>query len=327
MKKFSKLICIVLCLVLAVSMTGCGAKDNEKIVIGYSVQSMENAYFVSVIDGMKKAAEELGIELVISDAAADASKHIDHIENFSAQEVDAIIISPVDEEAPRNAVENVVKEGIPVISFTQLVKGSSAFYGLEEYDFGYSGGSIAGDWLNEKEADGTIDEILNDEGEIEVCVIRYDVVASLIARGDGLKDGLTETYTGDKPIKFVLEQDAADASNGMKVAETALTSNPDTCIVLGINDSSALGAYEAFAADSSKNADNSCITGLDCLPEAVVKIAGNTIFKGTVDIDPVAQGRRVLEICLEVIENGPIADKEISKLKRVDKKNIGEYIK
>jgi ABC-type sugar transport system substrate-binding protein len=317
-------------LMLMSSLTAQGTQETGKekqMVIGYSVQSMENDYFVSVVNGMKEEAQKKNVKLIVCDAASDAAKHIDHIENFINQGIDGIIISPVDEEVPVNAVAEAIAAGIPVVAANQPVKGASAFYGIDEHTYGYTGGGIAGKWLNEKEADGTIESLLDEDGCIDVCVIRQDFVTSCIPRGDGLKDGLEDTYTGKHPIKYVLESSGNDAAKGMKIAEAALTSNPATCIVLAINDSTALGAYEVFMADSSKNADNVCITGLDALPEALEKIAGNTMYKGTVDIQPKQEGADMLDICLDVIANGPIAEKIEMSMKAVDKDDISDYIK
>ena len=110
-----KVLVLLLALCLILGLAG-GALAEEEITVGYTVQSMENAYFVSIVDGMKAAAKDRGINLIVSDAAADASKHINHIEDFIAQGVDAIIISPVDQEAPVDAVKQAQEAGIPVIS-------------------------------------------------------------------------------------------------------------------------------------------------------------------------------------------------------------------
>ena len=72
---------LTLCLVLS-----CAAMA-EGLTVGYTVQSMENAYFVSIVEGMKAAAKDRGINLIVADAAADASKHINHIDDFVAQGV------------------------------------------------------------------------------------------------------------------------------------------------------------------------------------------------------------------------------------------------
>ncbi|GAB1482717.1 substrate-binding domain-containing protein [Treponema sp.] len=304
-----------------------GAKDSMKkeVVIGYTVQSMENDFFVSVVQGMKDHAAELGIKLIVADAAADASKHIDQINNFIAQDVDAILISPVDQTAPETAVKRAVDAGIPVVSLNQLVKGSSASLLMKEYEYGFMGGTIAGKWLNAKESDGSISKILNKKGEIEVAVVRYDTIASLIDRSEGLKQGITKNYTGKKKINFVFEQDGADSAAGLKIAETAYTANPDISIFVCINDSSALGVFEAASAISGKNKDNTCIVGLDGLPQALKYISQNTMYKGTVDLSPVKLGGDGLDLALEVIQKGPIAEPRMPTMKMVTIENIADY--
>ena len=63
MKKILGLL-LALCLVLGLSGS---VFAEEGITVGYTVQSMENAYFVSIVDGMKAAAKDRGINLIVSD--------------------------------------------------------------------------------------------------------------------------------------------------------------------------------------------------------------------------------------------------------------------
>lgn len=319
-----KTLAALLCLLMLLSLS-LGA-FAEELTIGYTVQSMENAYFVAIVDGMKKAAEERGINLIVSDAAADASKHINAIEDFIAQDVDAIIISPVDQEAVVDAVKDAQAAGIPVVSLDQKVTGSDAFYGIYEFDYGHMGGEIAGNWLNEKEAAGQIEDVLNDEGKIEVVVARYDLIKSVIDRAEGLKAGIKDTYKGDKEIVFVYEQNAANADEGFTLAETALTANPDISVFICINDSGALGIYEACLQHTDHTPENTCIVGLDALEEPLKLIAQNTMYKGTVDIQPGAKGGEVLDIVKKVLESGPIEEQIVYSMKAVTMENISEYV-
>ena len=319
-----KILVIMLALCLAIGMAS--SAMAEELTVGYTVQSMENAYFVSIVEGMKAAAKDRGINLIVSDAAADASKHINHIEDFIAQEVDAIIISPVDQEAPVDAVKAAQAAGIPVISLDQEVKGSDAVFGISEYEYGYMGGKIAGEWLNEKEADGTITDVLSENGTIETVIVRYDMIKSVIERAEGLKAGLSETYTGEYEIEIVYEQNAANADEGFNLAETALTANPEIAIFVCINDSSALGVYEACLLHKEHTPANTCIVGLDALPEPLRLISEDTMYKGTVDIQPGQKGADVLDIVADVLENGPIAEKIIYEMAPVTKANIADYV-
>lgn len=344
-----KLCSLLLCTVMALSLMACGTKkapqenqpaeasesaenddqaaqtEDKPLKIGYTVQSMENAYFVSIVEGMKAAAKEQGIDLIVSDAAADASKHINQIEDFISQDVDAIIISPVDQKAPADAIKKAQEQGIPVISLDQKAEGSEAFFGISEEEFGRMGGVVAGNWLNDKESDGSIDDIVNDKGQIEVVVVRYDTISSVILRADGLKKGLEETYTGDKEIAYVYEQNAADAAGGYQIAETALTSNPGVSVFICINDSSALGVYEACLSQKSHNAENTCIIGLDALPEALKLISEDTMYKGTVDIKPGQKGAEVFDVVRDVLANGAKEEQIVYNMVTVTKENIGEY--
>ncbi|GAA0807173.1 substrate-binding domain-containing protein [Faecalicatena orotica] len=341
MKK--KVLSVLIAAAMVLTMGGCGLvktsddapdkggtstkkeEDGGTIKVGYTVQSMENAYFVSIVEGMKAAAKEKGIDLVVADAAADASKHISQIEDFVSQGVDAIIISPVDQEAPADAVKKAQDAGIPVISLDQEVKGSDAFFGIDEEEYGRLGGELAGKWLNEKESDGTIDEIVNDADEIEVVVVRYDQIPSVIKRAEGLKKGLEDTYTGDKKINYVYEQNAADADTGYNLSETALTTNPKVSMFICINDSSALGVYESCLTHKEHTPDNTCIIGLDALPEALKLVSQDTMYKGTVDIKPAEKGADVLDLVKDVLENGPKSEMIVYDMSQVTKDNIGDY--
>lgn len=316
------LVSVLLCLMLLATSTGLA----EELTIGYTVQNMQNAYFVSVVESMKAAAKERGIDLIVADAGGDAVKHVNHIEDFIAQDVDAIIISPVDQEAPADAVKAAKEAGIAVVSLDQEVSGSDAYYGADDYDLGYMAGTIAGNWLNGKLDDGTIEDVLNSEGAIEVVIVRYDIIKSVIRRGDALKDSLLATYKGDHEIRFVYEQNAASADEGFNLAETALTANPEIALFLCINDSSALGVYEACLLRKEHTPDNTCIVGVDSLPEALKLISENTMFKGTVSNSPDTKGDETLDIVMQVLENGPIEGRIPFKLKGVDASNIAEYI-
>lgn len=319
-----KILATILTLCLLAGFTVAAAE--ESLTIGYTVQSMENAYFVAIVEGMQAAAKDQGINLIVSDASADAAKHINHIEDFISQGVDAIIISPVDQEAPADAVKEAQAAGIPVISLDQKVTGSDAFYGISEHEYGYSGGKIAGEWLNEKEANGTIEDVLDDEGKIEVVVVRYDMIKSVIDRAEGLKDGLMETYTGEHEIVFVYEQNAASADEGYNLAETALIANPEISVFICINDSGALGVYEACLLHKENTPDNTCIVGLDALEEPLRLISEDTMYKGTVDIQPGKKGAEVLDIVRQVIENGPIEEQIVYAMSPVTKANIADYV-
>lgn len=88
---------------------------TEGLVFGVAHCVMGEQYWEADVVGMKKAADELGIELIVQGAQSDPSKQVEQIENFIAQEVDAIICSPVDVNAILTSVAKCNEAGIPFI--------------------------------------------------------------------------------------------------------------------------------------------------------------------------------------------------------------------
>ncbi len=285
-------------------------EEKKTLKIGYTVQNLANPYFVAVTQGVKDYCEENNIEVTIHDAKGDASAHINAIENFIAQNVDAIMISPVDQIALEPIVKKAQEAGIPVICVNQNVEGSSALIALNEYDYGFAGGIIAGEWMK---------ETLGGKGKAAVLI--YPEIISLIDRGNGLKEGLLSVCPD---VEIIGEQSAAVPEKGMAAAETFLQTNPDLNIILGINDAGALGAYETFAA-AGKTKDSAAIVGLDATEEAINKIKEGGMYVGTVDIDPYGTGRLGVETTLKVLESGPIAETVKIQMVPVTKANIGQY--
>jgi ABC-type sugar transport system substrate-binding protein len=253
---------------------------------------------------MKAAAKDRGVDLIVSDAAADASKHVSHIEDFIAQGVDAIIISPVDQEAPVDAVKAAKEAGIVVVSLDQEVRGSDAFYGIDEFEYGHMGGVIAGEWLNSKDADGTIDEVLDADGKIEVVVARYDMIKSVIDRAEGLKAGIVDAYTATtKSVRLRAER--RQRRRGLQPGRNRADRQPEISVFICINDSGALGVYEPACSTRSTPRPTPASWALDALEEPLKLISEDTMYKGTVDIQPAQKGGEVLDIVEKVIASAP----------------------
>ena len=80
-------------------------KATDDIKIGMSVSTLNNPFFVTLTDGAKEKAKELG-ELTVVDAQDNASKQASDVEDLIQQNVDLIIINPTDSAAVASAVES-----------------------------------------------------------------------------------------------------------------------------------------------------------------------------------------------------------------------------
>ena len=110
-----KVLALVLCLVMAVSMAGCcrividGEESSAQITakgsIGLSVSTQNNPFFVTLVEGAKKQASAMGVQLTVADAGDDAAKQTSDIEDLVASGISVLIVNPVDSDAVTGAVE------------------------------------------------------------------------------------------------------------------------------------------------------------------------------------------------------------------------------
>ncbi len=285
---------------------------KKKISVAQTVIDLSNVYFVSLSEGVKAACQERGFTYTLNDGKSDAATQIAAIENFIVQGVDVLIVTPVDPKALESVLAEAKKAGMTIINCNQEVATKDAFIRVPEYDYGYTAGKIAADWIKANVKGRTA----------KVAVLNRPVSEQLVQRSDGFKNGVTENSNA----QIVAVQTANTAELGLKAAETILQNYPDIDGFVCQNDTAGLGVYEALVA-AGRKPGSAFITSVDGLPKAFEKIAENGIFVGTVDSNPRGMGALAVETAVKVMESGPITKEINPPMIPVTVKNVGEYLK
>ena len=116
MKKILALVLVALLVLAGAAMAE--AKAGEGLYIGVVYKQSGNAYFQASVDGVAKAAEELGFTFEHDgpdDGSSDGAIRI--IENFISKGVDALVISANDPDALVDVCTQAMEEGIKVVSY------------------------------------------------------------------------------------------------------------------------------------------------------------------------------------------------------------------
>lgn len=310
-KMLSVLIVLLLLAPLAMFASGKSEAETKAVKMGYTTMDLANPYFVAVVNGVKDRAAELGVNITIHDAKSDAAGQVTAIENFIAQRMDAIIVSPIDPRACEHLVDLAHADDIPFINPHQLIIGNDANINLNDFDYGYAGGTIAGEF------------IANELGGVaEVAILGFPQMEALIDRANGIKAGILAKAP---KAKIVAEVSANTPEQGMRAAETIMQAHPNVQVICGTNDAGALGAMEAIRA-MGRDSDKFGVFGLDATGEALDKMKEEgSIYRGTVDIDPYGTGKLIVDVALQVIESGPIADMVKIPMIPVTAANIANY--
>lgn len=230
------------------------AEEARDITIATITYSNEIEWFFILDQNYRDVAAELGIELVQVDAEMDPQTQVDLIEQMTQRGVDAILISPVDPQVIRAAVQDALDAGIIVLIQGQereTVPWSTANFGYDEAQMGTLTGEIAAAGVKDKFPDAT---------ELKVAVLGDPGWASSVIRMDGAKQALMDNLPG-VDIDFVLDHVlGVTIETATNVIESALQQHPDLRTVVGINDDAAIGAVGAMQS-AGIDISEACIAG------------------------------------------------------------------
>lgn len=283
-KTLALLVILVFCITL---LAGCGgsqqpAPQTKKPVIGLSISTLNNPFFVDLRDGAKAAADASGMELVIMDAQNDAGKQLSNIENMIQQKVSVIIVNPVDSKAVVPGIEAANKANIPVITVDRGAAGGKVVSFIASDNV--AGGKMAGQYIVDK---------LGGKG----AVVELEGIPGTSAANDRGK-GFNEAAKAAAGIRIAAKQPADfDRAKGMKVMENVLQANPQIQAVFAHNDEMALGALEAIKAAKRSGI---MIVGFDATADAVKAVNDGTLA-ATVAQKPKEMGKISVETAKKIL--------------------------
>ena len=310
MKKLAALL-MTTAIVGASVLTGCGKddakeakSDDDKIVIGLSMNTQTNPFFVDVKDGVQKAADEKGIELHITDAQDDPTIQMKDVENLITKQPDAIIIDTCDSDAIVASVEACNEAGIPVFTMDREANGGEVVAHIG-YD-AVKSGKIAGQYL--------VDTLGGKGNIVEIQGIMGTNVAK--NRSDGFNSIIKE----NPDMKIVACQVANfDRAQAMSVMENILQANDHIDGLYCANDEMLLGALEAI--EGAGRLDEITMIGCDAIDETIEMIKNEKV-EATIAEPPFFLGKAILNTAYdylqgEEVEATVILDNELVTLDNV----------
>ena len=88
--------------------------------LGVSMALFDDNFLTSVRTNMKARAQERQVSIQFEDAQNDIGRQLNQVQNFIAQKVDAIIITPVDTDATPKMTHLAARAGIPLIYVNRM---------------------------------------------------------------------------------------------------------------------------------------------------------------------------------------------------------------
>jgi len=212
------------------------------------------------------AAKHPNLKVVFKDAQNDSLRQRAQVEEFLAEHVDLLIISPKEAAPLTKPVAEVFRQKIPVIVLDRAVEGEefTTFIGADNRRIGREAGKL-------------VQKLLGDKGNI---VELEGLMTSTPGqdRHNGFREGVD--LAGHSGLKVVFEADMAWLEpNARREMESALAANKKIDLVYAHNDPGAHGAY--LAAKAAGREHEMKFVGIDALPQEGVRYVKEGVLDAT----------------------------------------------
>lgn len=289
------------------------APDNSDITVGFVGMTLNNEFHITVANGAREKAKELGINIDVQagDQHASAAAQLAIIENMIANGVNGIVLVPSSSEGLETALRKCKEAGIPVVNADTLLNAEVLknvdlkvpFYGTDNYQ----GAKLAGEYVKANMPAGTVTAILTGiEGHQNAA-----------DRRNGFIDG-----AGDA-VKVVAEQTANwEVDQGYTAAQNIISANPDLQLIFASNDGMGIGALRAV--QEAGKQDQIKIIGFDAVSEALNLVESGE-FMCTVAQFPAEMGILGVENVVKMIKGETPAEYIDTGCKLILKENVAEH--
>ncbi|MEJ7755374.1 MAG: substrate-binding domain-containing protein [Nocardioidaceae bacterium] len=301
---------IALAATTLLAFTGCGRGEDEASS-GQSatlvMSTLNNPFFVSVADGAKDGADDLGIELSVENANNSDQTALDLTIDAVTQDPDVLIIDPVSSEGGAAMVKQANQASVPVMAFDRRpASGDLAnFIGYDAIAAGREGAKSLAEAIGEK---GTVVEI---QGIMGTNVAQD--------RSEGFQEEIG-SYPG---IEVVATQAAEfDRGQALDVMTNILQANPDIDGVYAANDEMALGVVAAL--ESRGLTGKVQVVGNDGIADALAAVAAGDMYSTHAE-SPYALGKEVIKIADAIASGDAPSEDEVLQGTLVKKADVPDY--
>jgi ABC-type sugar transport system substrate-binding protein len=221
----------------ALLLAACGGRPathdaTKKPKIGV-VLMQQDQFFRLNEAGMRAAADEAGVDLRVQSAAGALDKEVAIVETFTAQRVDAVVVSPLSREGSVPALRRAHEAGIHIVTYNNTLAGNIAAYSIasDQRSLGAASGRAARAFIETKL-----------HGNARVALIGF--ASQLPEQGGARQEGFKSELRSLPGVTIVAEQDAWEAAQATTAVSELLAKRPD--VVWAANEGGTVGAVVAI---------------------------------------------------------------------------------
>lgn len=279
-------------------------KAAKDLKLGVSISTTNNPYFVAMKDGLDKFAGEKKVSLKVADAQDDAARQADDIQNFISQNVDAILINPVDSKAVVSSIKAANSANIPVILIDRGSEGGDVLTTVTSDNV--EAGKMAAEFV--------VKELGEKAKAFELSGVPG--ASATVDRGKGFNK-IAKTK-----LDILSSQSANfDRAKALNTAQNMIQGHKDVQVIFAQNDEMALGAAQAVKSAGLKDI---LIVGIDGQPDAHDAIKNGDIT-ATIAQQPAKMGEIAIQAAIDHYQGKKVKKTTVSPIYLVTKETVDQY--
>lgn len=282
--------------------------QTEKLVVGVAHADFKDPWLGFLLSGVKEyEAEHKEMKAIYSDAGNDSNKQIEQAEALIEQDVDSMMVIPVDMVAAELILEKAKRADIPVVLVNrESLETKSAYVGSDALAFG-------------KMQMEEVAKRLGGKGNVAIMNGQIGHPAQK-QRTEGNKQ-VIERY---KNMYVILEGTAGwNREQGKALMQSWLQSGQKIDAVVANNDEMAIGAIQA--AEEAGKLGDIVFAGIDGTPDALAYVKAGKLA-ATVFQDAKGQGQGGIEAAVKLAKGEQVKETTYVEEELVVKENAGMYI-
>ena len=308
-----KLISVLLCVAMVATMLiGCGsssseesseeateetteAKDLADCKIGLSIHFKTDDYGVICSEGFEQACKDAGVgEYTVLDANSDASKQLSDIESFIAGGYDAIVVSPVDDQAVKDVINKAYDKGIKVVTITYVP------------DANVTSNIAAGNYDLSSEVCEKLCEAMDYKGKVALM----DITTNLWRTNQRLQ-AFQDVIAQYPDMEVVAVEKKMTPDEAKTAAENLITANPDLGGIFGTFSNV---QYGAAAACKDAGRDDIVVGGVDA-DMSILELMKDGWVKAAAAQFPDSHGILGAEAAIKALQGEEVEDEYLAEYK------------
>jgi len=255
--------------------SGVEAVDLKGAKIGFSQSEPDSASFrAAETQSLKDAAADAGAELVVTNANNELPKQISDIQDLLNQDVQILVVAPVNSDGLDPALSAAADAGVPVVTIDRKVTTAPCedyltFLGSDFVDQG-------------KRSADALAKVTDSKANVAVLLGPSGNNVT-----DGRQKGFVDQVEAEYPDITIVAQQTANASRseGQDVTAQLLQSNPDIDAIYAFNDEEGLGAMTAISDAGKTPGEDVKIVSIDGTRNAVQAIVDGS-YNAVIESNP-----------------------------------------